>query len=302
MMDAMGMTLHIKGRQAVLAGSILAATIPAWALDLGKLWDFGDPARSEQNFLAALPAASADEALILRTQIARTHGLRRDFERQRQVLAEVAPHLATASAEARVRYQLELGRSYVSGTHTPEQLTDEARDRARRAYLEAIDTARTAALDGLQVDALHMMEFVEREPADKLRWTRQALDLATRSTQPAARAWRASLHHNIGYTLRQSGQLDAALAEFEQALAIRREGGNAESIRVGRWMVAWTLRGLGRLDEALAIQLALEKERTEAQRPSPYVHEELAELYRAKGDTEREQQQRALKRQLQPGG
>ena len=40
------------------------------AIDFSPLWDFGDPALSEQRFRAALVAASADDALVLQTQIA----------------------------------------------------------------------------------------------------------------------------------------------------------------------------------------------------------------------------------------
>ena len=49
------------------------------ALDISALWDFNSPELSEQRFLAALSSASSDEALILKTQVARSHGLRGDF-------------------------------------------------------------------------------------------------------------------------------------------------------------------------------------------------------------------------------
>ena len=50
-------------------------------------------------------------------------------------------------------------------------------------------------------------------------------------------------------------------------------------------MVAWTLRALGRMDEALDIQLRLEHECEAAGAPDPYVFEELEILYRARNDT-----------------
>ena len=40
-------------------------------------------------------------------------------------------------------------------------------------------------------------------------------------------------------------------------------------------MIAWTLRALGRLNEALEIQPRLEREYDEAGEPDPYVFEEL---------------------------
>ncbi len=82
------------------------------ALDLAGLWDFAQPALSEQRFVAALADASGDEALILRTQIARSHGLRKDFTRARvellQLQLQLEPDLAGASAEAQTRHALEL--------------------------------------------------------------------------------------------------------------------------------------------------------------------------------------------------
>ena len=50
---------------AVLGGS-------AMAIDLTPLWDHAQPAVSEERFRAALGTASGDDALMLRTQIART--------------------------------------------------------------------------------------------------------------------------------------------------------------------------------------------------------------------------------------
>ena len=88
------------------------------------------------------------------------------------------------------------------------------------------------------------------------------------------------------------------LPSFFQVLFRPQAQGSAESIRVARWMVAWTLRSLGRLDDALAMQLALEQERATVERPSPYVFAELAELYRAKGDAARADEYAQLKARL----
>ena len=53
------------------------------------------------------------------------------------------------------------------------------------------------------------------------------------------------------------------------------------------WMIAWTLRALGQLSEALEIQLRLEREYDEAGEPDPYVFEELELLYQAINDKEK---------------
>ena len=260
---------------------------PAMALDLNALWNFADPALSEQRFRIALAPARGDEALILQTQIARTHGLRRDFETARALLAGIEPQLASAGPEARVRHALELGRTYSSAAHAPATQTAETRVLARAAYQRALDEARAARLDGLAVDALHMLAFVDTAPADQLRWGSEALALAETSEQPDARRWRASLRNNIGMALRELGRPEEALAEFRAALALRKEAGDAGRTRIAQWMVANQLRLLGRADEALALQLALEQDNATAGAPDPYVFEELEALYRARGDAER---------------
>lgn len=269
------------------------------AIDLDALWDYGNPAVSEQRFTAALNGASSDDAFLLRTQIARTYGLRGQFERQRDVLAALKPLLEGASAEARARYHLELGRSYASATHKPADQTAETRALATAAFGEAILAAQAGQLDGLLVDALHMMEFAETSADARLRWVREALAVSSASTQPAARRWEASLRNNLGYALHNLGRYDEALKEFEAALKLREAQGQPEGIRIARWMVAWTLRSLGRHTEALAIQLRLEHERAEAKRPSPYVFGELAELYRLLGDADKSRHYAALKQQLE---
>jgi tetratricopeptide (TPR) repeat protein len=268
------------------------------AVDLDALGDLGNPEASEKNFTAALGSAEPEDAFVLRTQISRTYGMRGDFERQRQILAELSPSVSKVGPEARTRYFLELGRSYASATHKPDSQTAETRQLARAAYAEAIETAKAARLDGLLVDALHMMEFVETSPEAQLRWIREALTVAVSSTQDSASQWRAALRNNAGYALHRMGNYQEALKEFETALAIREAQGHPESIRIARWMVAWTLRFMGRSSEALAIQLRLEQERAEAKRPSPYVFAELAELYRAQGEADRAQHYSQLKQQL----
>lgn len=278
-------------KPTALLCSLLLLAASAQAQDLDALWDYARPALSEQRFRAALVQAHGDEALILQTQIARSLGLRRDFEGARALLLSLEPQLATAGPEARVRQALELGRSFISASHPPAQRTPEAREAARRAYLAALAEARAAGLDGLAVDALHMMAFVDSAPADQLRWNREALALAETSPQPAARRWRASLQNNLGLSLRELGRPQDALQAFQAALALREQeapGNDGGSrLRIARWMVAHQQRLLGETEAALSQQLALEQACAAAGQPDPYVFEELEILYRARGDAAR---------------
>ena len=102
----------------LLASLVFIVLTPhnAMAIDLTALWDFSKPEVSEKRFRAALETAKGDDALILHTQIARTHGLRKDFAKAQTVLTTVEPKMKTAGHEARARYALELGRTYASAT------------------------------------------------------------------------------------------------------------------------------------------------------------------------------------------
>ncbi|GAA1156307.1 tetratricopeptide repeat protein [Nocardioides aquiterrae] len=115
-------------------------------------------------------------------------------------------------------------------------------------------------------------------PEQQLALTEPALALARASSDPAARAWEASLLNNIGMVHADAGDWPAALDAFERALAARRRLGAEPDVRVARWMVAWALRHLGRTAEALAEQEALKAELDAIGAADPYVDEELGLL------------------------
>jgi tetratricopeptide (TPR) repeat protein len=256
-------------------------------INISELWDYDKPEISEQRFRAALPTASTDDALILQTQIARTYGIRRNFSQAQEILASLEPQLENASDEAKVRYFLELGRSYSSTTHPRESQTSEVREQARSAYMHAFELAQNGKLDSLAIDALHMMTVVDTAPKDQIEWNRKAVAFMQSSSQPDARKWEGSLHNNMGYALHLLGSYEDALVEFKLALAARERDGNPQTVRIAYWMIAWTLRALGRLNEAIEIQLRLEKECDQAGEPDPYVFEELELLYLALNNREK---------------
>ncbi len=254
------------------------------APDLQALWNFRDPALSEKRFRDALATAGSDDALILQTQIARTHTLRRDFDKARELLTRLQPALTTASAEARVRHALEWGRCFASGSHRREELTEEASAQARQAWQQALTLARTAALDDLAIDAIHMFAFIDITPAQQQHWAEQALAVVLASSQPAAQRWEASVRNNLGLALEQQGRHADALAQYNQALVLRRKASNAQNTLVAGYMVARSLRLQGRIDEALPMQQQLLRDSEALGATDPYVLDELAVLHHARGD------------------
>jgi tetratricopeptide (TPR) repeat protein len=253
-------------------------------IDLATLWDFGKPALSEERFRAAIVRAVPDDAFILQTQIARTWGLRKDFAKARELLAELQPRFDAASPEARVRWLLEMGRTWASPAHPQALRTADNRERARPLYLRAFELARDAKLDVLAVDALHMMVMVDDAPEQQLEWNLKAIAYMEASAQPEARRWEGSLYNNVGYALQLAGRHDEALGYYRKSLAAHERAGRAANVRIAHWMIASTLRAQGKLQDALAIQQRLEREWDAAGEPDPYVYEELEALHRALGD------------------
>lgn len=264
-----------------------AAATSVAAVDVTPLWDFSNPVLSEQRFRAALESATGDDALILRTQIARTYMLRQEFEVARRQLLELERAALTAGPEAQARYWLEMGRSFASHRHSPESQTSDAKQQARAAYEKALDISQRAKLDALTVDVLHMFAFVDTAPADQLRWNQRALSVIDASSDPEVRRWEASIRSNAGEALVDLGRYADALLYFRKTLALREQGTNAAATRDAHWHIARTLRLQNHIDEALAIQLRIEREAQAAGQVRVYIFEELERLFRAKGQPDR---------------
>jgi tetratricopeptide (TPR) repeat protein len=256
-------------------------------LDTSTLWDYGKPELSDQRFREALETASPQDALVLQAQIARTYGIRKDFARAREILASIKDQAMQGTALAKVSYLLELGRTYASATHPSELQTPEAKETARTFYMQAFETARQAGIDDLAVDALHMMVTVDTDPKAQLEWNLKAIAYVEGSSQAGAKKWEASLRNNVGYAQHLLGRYDEALTQFRLSLAARERDGNVRGARIAHWMIAWTLRAQAKFQEAIDIQLRLEREWDQAGDPDPYVFEELEHLYRATGDSAR---------------
>ena len=244
--------------------------------DLGaaieRAWDFEDPAGSEARLRALLTDADGQDALVLRTQVARALGLQQRYDEAQAVLDEVAA-AASPGTEARVRERLERGRVLRSGGDP---------DRARPLFAEAAALAGRL-LTGLRIDALHMTALLAGSPAEQAALTEAVLAEARADDDPAARRWVPSLLNNLGMARHDAGDLAGALAAFEEALAVRRERGEHRETQIATWMVGWTLRLLGRDDEALRIQTALKAELEAEGATDPYVDEEIATLRQYNG-------------------
>lgn len=264
-----------KARAAIALAALLAASTGEAKVDIQALWDFGNPARSEERFRAALATADGDDALSLQTQIARSYGLRKRFDEAHALLDRLAPQLERAGPEPKVRALLERGRAFRSAGQV---------ERAAPLFRQAVDAAVAARLENLAVDAMHMVALVEPTPEAQIDANRRALAYAQRAEDPAARRWDATLANNIGMALHDAKRHEEALDAFRTALAARERMAQPANVRIARWTVAWTLRALKRHDEALAILTRLEAEFAALGEPDGFVFEEIGENLLAQGD------------------
>lgn len=249
----------------------MSAALPA----IDDLWDYGDPEASEQRFRAALAAGRAANAPSyageVQTQLARTFSLRGQFEEAHRILDEVAQNMAGGD-RTEVRYLLERGRT-LNSAGQPEQ----ALPLFQRAFelAERLDEAFYA------VDALHMLA-IAAPVGESLERNLRAIDYANQSPDERARRWLGSLYNNAGWSYFDQGDFEAALQMFENALEARRQQHEPAQERIARWCVGRTLRALGRLPEALALQRELEQDPDH----DGFVEEEIAECLLAGGEPE----------------
>jgi tetratricopeptide (TPR) repeat protein len=233
-------------------------------IDPTPLWDFDNPSGSEERLRAAAGEVEGDDRLVLMTQVARALGMQERYDQGHAVLDQLSP----TTDEVSVRIALERGR-LLRSAGDPEG--------ARPHFEAAAQTASSARLEALHVDALHMLALVA-DPAERVEINLRGLGIARASSDQATRDWDATLLNNIGMAQADAGDFEAALISFEDALAARTRIGDPARTRVARWMVAWALRNLGRRVEALMLQRHLRAELDAAGLNDSHVDDELAIL------------------------
>ena len=239
-----------------------------------RLWDFNDPAASEQRFRDLLDTGDPDARARILSQVARAQGLQRKFAEALATLDAAEALLAGAVAPiARTRIALERGRTLNSSKQG---------DRGRAHFVAALDLARGAGDDLLAIDAVHMLAIIE-PPEKAIEWNLRAMEMAEASKNERAKNWLGALYNNIGWAYHDGGNFEKALEIFEKALAWRAARNQPVETRIAKWAVARALRSLGRVEEAFARQTELLAEHERAQSTDGYVNEELGECLLALG-------------------
>jgi tetratricopeptide (TPR) repeat protein len=264
-------------RLIVLA--VLATAVHA--LDIDALWDYANPALSEQRFTAELSKAGNDRALRadLLLQIAKAQGLQAQYANAALTLDQLPPLLAGLPANVSARYAIERGRLLqLQGDGT----------RAWRWFHGALMLAQKDRLDLAAIEAMQLMAASEHGKV-ALDWNLKALALAESSPEPHAVDWQGTLYNNIGWLYYDLKDKTQALNYLRRAQGWHEQHGTAKSLLVARWSLARMRRLSGEPDKALPIQLDLERAWSKLNIEDGYVLEEIGEclLALARGDEAR---------------
>lgn len=191
--------------------------------EIDGLWDYADPAGSEQRFRETLPAAAESEDrgyhVELLTQIARAVCLQRRFDDAYAVLDDadtlVPRPVPDDLRRARVRCLLERGRVDNDTERTAE---------AMKRFDEALRLAEDAGEVLLAADALHMLAYVARGD-ECLRWHRVAIEFCARQEGERFRRWLVTLYTNQADEYERRGDHALGLESVGSALAIAEDLG-----------------------------------------------------------------------------
>jgi len=239
--------------------------------DFDSLWNYDKSVETENKFreLVSFAQESGDAGYLaeLLTQIARTLGLQQKFQEAHALLDSVQPMLEKTGAKAKVRYLLEKGRAYNSSGQI---------EKGVEQFNQALELATKEKLDFYAVDAAHMLAIATPTPEHQ-DWNLKAIALAEASSDPKARNWLGSLYNNLGWDFFFKKDYDEALKLFEKALEHRQQQGKSGLILIAKWCLSKTLRMLGKVDSALAMQFELEKNWEKAGKQDGFVYEEIAE-------------------------
>lgn len=240
-------------------------------------WNYADPADTELRFREVLPLAEAsgdnDYHAQLLTQIARTQGLRRQFDEAHATLDTAAAMVGEHTPIAAVRLLLERGRTFNSSGK---------QEIAMPLFRGALDRAVAAGLEFHAVDAAHMLGIAA--PVDeRLSWNLHAVELAERASLPRAKGWLGALYNNIGWTFFEQKNYDSAEDYFRRNEEWCNERNLSRESLIARWSIAKARRMKGFAEEALGLQLALLIELESEGGQDGYVFEELGECLLALG-------------------
>ncbi len=241
-------------------------------VDFNKEWNYSDPVGTRERFKTILKNAEdkdLDYRLQLKTQIARTHSLRAEFEEAHKILDEVKNKLNDKTVVAKVRYLLERGRTYNSANKKQE---------AKEQFISAFELGKDFNLASYTIDAAHMIAIAESDLDEKIAWSKNGIEIAKNSPDKKVKGWIGVFYNNTGWDLFEAKRYEEALNHFVKCKEFHQEMGNKDNENIAKWSIAKTYRYLGKLEDSLNIQEKLLAQANGLDK-SGYIYEELGELY-----------------------
>jgi tetratricopeptide (TPR) repeat protein len=190
---------------------------------LDELWDFDDPRATAARFereIAALAGEHPVAVAELTTQLARARGLLGLYAEADELLDGIA----SSAAVVQVRIALERGRVQRSSGKPEASLP---------FFRTALELAKAAGEDFLEVDALHMLALV-----DGPEWAAEALRRVAETTDPRTQRWGIALHNNLGWDHFDAERYPEALEEFILADAAAQAHGTPDQQRWAQEAIA----------------------------------------------------------------
>ena len=235
--------------------------------DFNDLWDYGDPAGTEEKFRDVLDGGkwAGDQSyhLQLLTQIARTYSMRKMFDEANELLDRVKKMMPGRDL-VEVRYLLERGRT-LNSSGEPEE--------AVGLFKRALALGQTIGASFYVIDVLHMLG-IAAPPDERMGWNLKAIEFAEQAADVRSRNWLGSLYNNTGWTLFDEERYEEALELFKKSLPEFESREQPDRARIAQWSVGKTLRAMGNLEEALEVQRELERDPEH----DGFVEEEIAEI------------------------
>jgi tetratricopeptide (TPR) repeat protein len=250
--------------------------------EFDKLWNYGDPAATEQKFRELLTQArvgnDAEYLAQLLTQIARTQSLQANFPAAHETLDEVERMIAEHPLGlARVRYLLERGRAY---NGIPGGVSGGAPEKAMALFEEAYLVASELGEHRYAVDALHMIAIVEPDATMQVDWNLKAIAYAERTNEVG---WLFALYNNIGESFLLLQQYEQAYDYFSRLTALQRERRGSEDMYTVKDK-AKAARLAGRAAESLDLILPVLDKLLTSNSDDGYIRQEYAEALFALGE------------------
>lgn len=243
--------------------------------NIDGFWQANNLPETEAQIRGQLPqpgtAEWSSKSLELLILLARVQGLRQDLPGARATLDQVGQLIAEGrgrpDSKTELRWLLEQGRILCLSMNPAK---------AHDVFVQVWNLATESGQSFFAIEAALLLSTI-RPPKSQNEWLQKALKIADSSKDQEARQWLSQLLLLDGWRAFDGHQFEKALEGFERAIAQASTTSHEDRGFLLQWSKARTLRALGRVAEALAIQESLLAKMSYLGRVNGHVYLEIAE-------------------------